>query len=54
MSNENAMQVLTMIRESADPGKAMKFALDSLTRLVAGESPDSNMASYGIEWEGTK
>lgn len=49
MIEGSAMQVITMIRESADPEKAMKFALDSLTRLVAGESPESFMASYGLK-----
>ena len=51
---ENEMEVIRIIRESKDPVKAMYFALNTLTRLVAGESPDSIMASYGIEWEGTK
>lgn len=50
---ENEMEIIRMIRDSEDPVKAMQFALDSLTRIVAGESPESIMASYGFKWEVT-
>lgn len=43
------IKLITTIRENP---KAMDIAIDVLTRLNAGESVESIMESYGIEWEG--
>lgn len=45
---ELEMKIIEKIR--TDP-TAMERAIDMLTRLNAGESVESIMASYGIEWE---
>ena len=45
---ELEIKIITKIRENP---KAMDIAIDILTRLNAGESLKSIMASYGVEWE---
>ena len=49
---KNEMDLILAIRNSADPVKALEGTIDILLRFLDGESPNSIMASYGIEWEG--
>lgn len=39
-------EILRIIRESKDPGKAAAIAMDILSRCVAGESMGSITVSY--------
>ena len=45
-------ELLEIVRESKDPGKAMDIATDILSRCVAGERMESIAASYGLKLEG--
>lgn len=47
----NELELIRMIRESADPAKAMVVAVDMMLRIIAGEDAQSIAASYGINLE---
>lgn len=44
-------EMVQIIRNSGDPGKAMVVAIDIMQRMIAGEDPGSIMERYGIDWE---
>lgn len=44
-------ELLRIIQEAKDPGKAIDTAMDILSRCVAGESMESIAASYGLKLE---
>lgn len=51
MATEHERELIRIIKDSADPERALVGMMDILTRYIAGESPKSIMASYGIDWE---
>ena len=44
-------ELLQIIQEAKDPGKAIDTAMDILSRYVASESMESIAASYGLKLE---
>ena len=44
-------ELLRIIQESKDPGKAIETAMAILSRCVAGERMESIAASYGLKLE---
>ena len=49
MSSKSAkLEFIQFIENSKDPEKAMRIAVDMLSRMAAGESLDSIGASYGV------
>ena len=45
---EYDLELLRVIKEYPNPEKAMKVAIDIMSRCVAGEDMESIAASYGI------